>query len=74
MSSRFIFWKDSEAIKPPSIRQARTLSIQHFRRGNNSVLDPAKSGITRTGSSSSKAAEIDPNHQQDTAWGLSKSA
>jgi hypothetical protein len=56
------------------LRQQGTFSIQPFRRDNNSVLDPAKSGMTRTARSSSKAAEIDPNHQQDTAWGLSKSA
>ncbi len=69
----------------------------YFVRGNNVVLDPAKSGITRNsgiGYGDSYVmdphgeilvqsrrhqedfitAEIDPNHQQDTAWGLSKSA
>jgi predicted amidohydrolase len=69
----------------------------YFVRGNNVVLDPAKSGITKNpgiGYGDSYVmdphgeilvqsrrhqedfitAEIDPNHQQDTAWGLSKSA
>jgi predicted amidohydrolase len=69
----------------------------YFVRGNNVVLAPAKSGITRNpgiGYGDSYVmdphgeilvqsrrhqedfitAEIDPNHRQDTAWGLSKSA
>lgn len=69
----------------------------YFVRGNNVVLDPTKSGITKNpgiGYGDSYVmdphgeilvqsrrhqedfitAEIDPNHQQDTAWGLSRSA
>ncbi len=69
----------------------------YFVRGNNVVLDPAKSGITKNsgiGYGDSYVmdphgeilvqsrrhqedfitAEINPQHQQDTAWGLSKSA
>jgi hypothetical protein len=74
ISSRFILGKTTTlSNRLPSAK--RELSpFSHFRRGNNSVLDPAKSGITRTASSSSKTAEIDPNHHQDSAWGLSKSA
>jgi predicted amidohydrolase len=83
-------------VRADHAARARENSV-YFVRGNNVVLDPAKSGITRSpgiGYGDSYVmdphgeilvqsrrhqedfitAEIDPNHRQDTAWGLSKSA